>query len=100
MQPRIDGMPPYIKDDTIAQLVAELAKQCGVTKQAAVRLAVAAELDRAAKAVVPSREGLATWRAQLPMPPATGDQADNAFLMICPEICNVDASAMIAMIAV
>jgi antitoxin VapB len=71
-------MPLYIKDDATAQLVAELAKQRGVTKQAAVRLAVTAELERAAQAV-PLRERMAAWRAQNPMPPRTGEAADKAF---------------------
>ena len=38
-------MPLYIKDATTTRLVNELAKQRGLTKQAAVRLAVQAELD-------------------------------------------------------
>lgn len=71
-------MPLYIKDETTTQLVAELARQRGLTKQAAVRLAVKAELDRAA-AAVPLRERLAKlWDAH-PMPPATGEIADKAF---------------------
>ena len=71
-------MPLYIKDETTTRLVAELAKQRGVTKQAAVRLAVKAELDRAA-AAVPLRERLRVlWKAH-PMPPETGELADKAF---------------------
>jgi antitoxin VapB len=71
-------MALYIKDEATAQLVAELAKQRGVTKQAAVRMAVAGELERAAQAI-PLRERMAAWRALHPMPPATGEQADKAF---------------------
>jgi antitoxin VapB len=71
-------MALYIKDEATAQLVAELAKQRGVTKQAAVRLAVAAELKRAVQAV-PLRDRMAAWRAQHPMPPPTGTPADKAF---------------------
>ena len=44
-------MPLYIKDDATAELVAQLAKLRGLTKQAAVRLAVQAELDRAREAI-------------------------------------------------
>jgi len=77
-------MPLYIKDETTTQLVAELARQRGLTKQAAVRLAVKAELDRAA-AAVPLRERLAKlWDAH-PMPPATGEIADKAFF---DELCG------------
>jgi antitoxin VapB len=43
-----------------------------------VRLAVQAELDRAA-ARVPLRERLARLWAEHPMPPATGEAADKAF---------------------
>jgi antitoxin VapB len=71
-------MPLYIKDDTTAQLVAELAKLRGVSKQDAVKLAVKAELDRAA-AAVPLRERFAALRRQYPLPPPTGQAADKAF---------------------
>ncbi|MGC9272128.1 type II toxin-antitoxin system VapB family antitoxin, partial [Acidiphilium sp.] len=40
-------MPLYIRDDVTAELVARLAKERGMTKQDAVRMAVQAELDRA-----------------------------------------------------
>ncbi len=39
-------MPLYIKDDEVAQLVTELAKRRGTTKQDAVKLAVQAALER------------------------------------------------------
>jgi antitoxin VapB len=71
-------MPLYIKDDATADLVTQLAKQRGISKQAAVRLAVQAELRRAADAV-PLRERLAQLWAAHPMPPATGLPADKAF---------------------
>jgi antitoxin VapB len=71
-------MPLYIKDDATAELVARLAKQHGISKQAAVRLAVQAELDRIAEAI-PLRERIAAWRKEHPMPPSTGQQADKAF---------------------
>jgi antitoxin VapB len=71
-------MPLYIKDDATADLVAELAKKRGVTKQDAVRLAVEAELERIAEEV-PLRERIARWRAEHPLPPPTGMAADKAF---------------------
>jgi len=71
-------MPLYIRDDATAELVAKLAKQRGLTKQDAVRLAVTAELDRAREAK-PLRERIAAWRAANPFPPPTGLKADKAF---------------------
>lgn len=71
-------MPLYIKDETTTQLVNQLAKLRGLTKQDAVRLAVKAELKRAEKAV-PLRDRFAGLRATQPLPPATGKVADKAF---------------------
>jgi antitoxin VapB len=71
-------MPLYIKDDTTAALVAELARKRGVSKQDAVRLAVQAELQRIAEAI-PLRERIAAWRKNHPMPAPTGQKADKAF---------------------
>jgi antitoxin VapB len=71
-------MPLYIKDDATARLVDQLAKMRGISKQDAVKIAVQGELDRAAQAV-PLRDRMAAWRAQHPMPPATGEVADKAF---------------------
>ena len=71
-------MPLYIKDDTTARLVGELARQRGITKQDAVRLAVTAELARATEAI-PLRDRLAQRRAAHALPPATGVAADKAF---------------------
>jgi antitoxin VapB len=71
-------MPLYIKDDTTAELVAQLAKERGISKQDAVRLAVKAELDRAAKAI-PLRQRIAAWRKEHPMPRPTGRKADKQF---------------------
>lgn len=71
-------MPLYIKDDATAALVAQLAALRGLTKQAAVKMAVEAELRRAADAV-PLRDRLAgLWQAH-PLPPPTGEAADKAF---------------------
>ncbi len=71
-------MPLYIKDDETAELVGQLAKLRGLTKQGAVRLAVAEELKRAAEAV-PLRARFAELRKAYPLPPATGKAADKAF---------------------
>jgi antitoxin VapB len=71
-------MPLYIKDDATAELVAELARKRGVSKQDAVRLAVQAELDRIREAI-PLRERISAWRNEHPMPPPTGQAADKAF---------------------
>jgi antitoxin VapB len=71
-------MPLYIKDDTTARLVAELAERRGLSKQDAVKLAVRAELDRMAQAV-PLRDRFAALRKAYPLPPPTGQPADKAF---------------------
>ena len=71
-------MPLYNKDDATAELVAKLAKLRGVTKQEAVRMAVEAELNRAA-AASPLRERFSALRRAHPLPPPTGQVADKAF---------------------
>jgi len=71
-------MPLYIKDDAIADLVAQLAKLRGLTKQEALCLAVQAELDRA-KAAIPLQQRAAALRAAHPLPPANGQIADKGF---------------------
>jgi antitoxin VapB len=71
-------MPLYIKDDATADLVAQLAKLRGISKQDAVRLAVTAELDRAA-GVVALRDRFAALRAEHPLPPLTGKTADKPY---------------------
>jgi antitoxin VapB len=71
-------MPLYIKDDATARLVDRLAKLRGIPKQDAVKLAVKAELERAA-AAIPLRERFAALRRAHPLPFATGKAADKAF---------------------
>jgi antitoxin VapB len=71
-------MPLYIKDDATAQLVGQLAKLRGTTKQDAVRLAVTAELERTRDAI-PLRERFARLRKTHPLPPPTGTAANKAF---------------------
>ena len=71
-------MPLYIKDDATAELVARLAKSRGISKQDAVKLAVRAELDRAAEKM-PLRDRIVVFRAENPLPRRTGKKADKAF---------------------
>jgi antitoxin VapB len=71
-------MPLYIKDDATAELVAQLAKLRGISKQAAVKLAVRAELSRDER-TVPLRDRFAALRAEWQLPPETGKRADKAF---------------------
>jgi len=71
-------MPLYIRDDATAELVARLAKERGMTKQGAVRMAVEAELDRARESK-PLKDRMREWRAANPLPPPTGLKADKAF---------------------
>ena len=71
-------MPLYIKDDYTARLVDQLARLRGLSKQDAVKIAVQAELDRAAN-LIPLRDRFAAVRAQHPLPPPTGQRADKAF---------------------
>jgi antitoxin VapB len=71
-------MPLYIRDDATAELVAELARQRGITKQDAVKLAVKAELARA-KDAIPLRDRLQAFWRDHPLPPPTGDTADKPF---------------------
>ncbi len=71
-------MPLYIKDNATSALVAELASSRGLTKQAAVKLAVSAELARDA-AQVPLLDRLERFWAENPLPPSTGAVADKAF---------------------
>jgi len=71
-------MPLYIKDDDTARLVDQLARMRGLSKQDAVKMAVQAELDRAAN-LIPLRNRFAAVRAKHPLPPPTGQQADKAF---------------------
>ena len=71
-------MPLYIKDDSTAALVDQLAKQRGVSKQEAVRQAVQAEIDRL-KEATPLRERLEAYWRDHPLPPPTGEKADKTF---------------------
>ena len=82
-------MPLLIDDESTTRLVMELAGLRGIPTQDAVRLAVQAELDRAARTMPaasgtarqtsPLRERFAVLREAHPLPPATGEAADKAF---------------------
>ena len=74
----VSMMPLYIKDDTTANLVGELARLRGISKQDAVKLAVKAELRKIAE-TVPLRDRFSALRTAHPLPPATGKAADKAF---------------------
>jgi len=71
-------MPLYIRDDATAALVSGSAKQRGLTRQDAVRLAVMAENDRA-KYEKPLPERIGAWREANPFTAPTGLKADKAF---------------------
>lgn len=71
-------MPLYIKDDATAALVSRLAGALGMSKQAAVRRAVTAELERVA-APLPLRDVFAVLRSEHPLGCRTGDPADKEF---------------------
>lgn len=71
-------MPLYIKDENTAELVRELARQRGSTKQDAVKFAVETVLQQAANAL-PLAEKLEKFWLEHPLPPATGEFADKAF---------------------
>ncbi|MGH7122308.1 MAG: type II toxin-antitoxin system VapB family antitoxin [Acetobacteraceae bacterium] len=71
-------MPLYIRDGETARLVAELAKERGISKTGAVRMAVQAELRRT-RVATPLRERIVAWRAEHKLPQPTGKAADKAF---------------------
>jgi antitoxin VapB len=71
-------MPLYIKDDTTAELVGRLARLRGLTKQDAVKLAVEAELKKAAEELSVEDQLRKLW-AENPLPPRTGRRANKAF---------------------
>jgi antitoxin VapB len=71
-------MPLYIKDQATADLVTELARRNGTTKQDAVKAAVQTALEHI-NAETPLRETFAALRRAHPLPPATGKTADKAF---------------------
>ena len=71
-------VPLHTQDGATAALVARFAKLRGLTKQAAVKMAVQAELQRTIEAV-PLRDRLALLWKEHPLPSPTGQVADRAF---------------------
>lgn len=68
----------YVKDEETNALAARLAQRRGISKTAAVKLALQHELDRDA-AALPLRERLRIWREEHPLGEPTGLKADKAF---------------------
>lgn len=68
----------YVKDEEANDLATRLAVQRGISKTAAVKLALQHELDRG-EAIVPLRERMAAWRKAHPLGEPTGLKADKAF---------------------
>ena len=68
----------YIKDEEANDLATRLAARRGISKTAAVKLALRQELAREEK-VVPLRERMAAWRKAHPLGEPTGLVADKAF---------------------
>ncbi len=94
-------MPLYIKDDRTAELVTQLARLRGVSKQDAMKDAIQAALNQAAEAV-PLRDRLAALRKAHPLPPETGERRREGLLRRAvrrPVVIFVEASPLIAMIA-
>lgn len=69
----------YIKDEEANALAEELARSRGLTKTAAVKLALRHELDRAAEGRQPLRERMADFWKRHPLPDKLGPVADKAF---------------------
>lgn len=67
----------YVKDEEANDLAARLAARRGISKTAAVKLALRRELDRD-EVVVPLRDRMAAWRKAHPLGEPTGLKADKA----------------------
>ena len=68
----------YVKDQEANDLAARLALRRGISKTAAVKLALERELARD-ETTAPLRERLARWRETYPLGEPTGLLADKAF---------------------
>lgn len=68
----------YVKDEETSGLAARLAARRGISKTAAVKLALQRELARDEE-TVPLRERMAEWRKANPLGAPTGLTADKAF---------------------
>jgi antitoxin VapB len=71
-------MATYIKDDHTSELITELARRRGLTKQEAVKRAVQADLA-SDPAPMSFMDRLEKFWAEHPVPPPTGEVADKAF---------------------
>ena len=69
----------YIKDTEANILAERLASERGLTKTAAVKLALRHELERDKAPRRPMRERLIEFWEKHPLPPETGLKADKAF---------------------
>lgn len=68
----------YVKDEETYQLAKQLAEQRGITKVAAVRLALSNELSKEFSELT-LQEKVAAWRRSSALPPSRGFIADKAF---------------------
>lgn len=68
----------YVRDGETNELAAQLATRRGISKTAAVKLALRHELERDV-AIIPLRERMAAWRKAHPLGRPTGLTADKAF---------------------
>ncbi|AXJ95926.1 MULTISPECIES: type II toxin-antitoxin system VapB family antitoxin [unclassified Sphingomonas] len=68
----------YVKDEEANALADRLARRRGISKTAAVKLALQHELDRDT-VLLPLRERLRLWRDEHPLGEPTGLKADKAF---------------------
>ena len=69
----------YIKDEATNALAERLATRRGLTKTAAVRLALERELDRDGRDQRPTRERMLALWERCPPPAELGPEADKAF---------------------
>jgi antitoxin VapB len=69
----------YIKDAEANALAEQLATKRGLTKTAAVKLALENELSRDRPSQLTAREKLLKFWEENPLPPPTGLKADKAF---------------------
>ncbi|MEI9851257.1 MAG: type II toxin-antitoxin system VapB family antitoxin [Sphingomonas sp.] len=69
----------YIKDEEANALAERLADERGLTKTAAVKLALRHELERSQADRRPMRERMIDFWKRHPLPPETGLRADKAF---------------------
>ncbi len=69
----------FVKDSEANSLADQLARSRGLTKSAAVKLALRNELGREPPVRPPLRERMLEFWERHPLPPETGFKADKAF---------------------